>query len=55
MLSRFPYTVNDIYKILINFKIDELELSKNFIKIFNFIYLINLCKLFDIKQSKFLF
>jgi len=28
LLSRFPYTVNDVYKILIEFKIDEVELCK---------------------------
>ncbi len=28
LLSRFPYSVNDIYKILIDFSIDNLELSK---------------------------
>ena len=28
LLSRFPYSTNDVYKILINFKTDILEYSK---------------------------
>ena len=28
LLSRFPYTINDVCKILIEFKIDEVELRK---------------------------